>query len=108
MKIKTKANLQRVIGIISGILLIVSYVGGGILSIIVLYQITQNPDLLRELGYDPNDFSFGFDEGLRFLFHIFGLLAIIAYLVPVAERAVVIPAKAGIQLFRSGPLLSQG
>jgi hypothetical protein len=30
------------------------------------------------------------------------------YLVPVAETAFVIPAKAGIQLFRSGPLLSQG
>jgi hypothetical protein len=30
------------------------------------------------------------------------------YLVPVAETVLVIPAEAGIQLFRSGPLLSQG
>jgi len=30
------------------------------------------------------------------------------YLVTVAETVFVIPAKAGIQLFRSGPLLSQG
>ena len=30
------------------------------------------------------------------------------YIVPVAETAFVIPAKAGIQLFRSGLLLSQG
>ena len=29
-------------------------------------------------------------------------------LVPVSETVFVIPAKAGIQLFRSGPLLSQG
>jgi len=32
----------------------------------------------------------------------------ICYLVPVAETVFVIPAEAGIQLFRSGPLLSQG
>ncbi len=30
------------------------------------------------------------------------------YLVTVAETVFVIPAEAGIQLFRSGPLLSQG
>jgi len=30
------------------------------------------------------------------------------YLVPVVEALFVIPAEAGIQLFRSGPLLSQG
>jgi len=30
------------------------------------------------------------------------------YIVTVAETAFVIPAKAGIQLFRSGPLLPQG
>jgi len=32
----------------------------------------------------------------------------LSYLVPVAETAFVIPAKAGIQVFRYGPLLSQG
>jgi len=32
----------------------------------------------------------------------------IRYLVPVAETVFVIPAEAGIQLFRPGPLLSQG
>ena len=32
----------------------------------------------------------------------------IYYLVTVAETVFVIPAEAGIQLFRSGPLLSQG
>jgi hypothetical protein len=30
------------------------------------------------------------------------------YIVTVAETVFVIPAEAGIQLFRSGPLLSQG
>ena len=30
------------------------------------------------------------------------------YIVPVAEKVFVIPAEAGIQFFRSGPLLSQG
>jgi len=31
-----------------------------------------------------------------------------SYLVPVVETAFVIPAEAGIQVFRYGPLLSQG
>ncbi len=35
-------------------------------------------------------------------------IRIISYLVPVAETVFVIPAEAGIQIFRSGPLLSQG
>jgi hypothetical protein len=35
-------------------------------------------------------------------------IRIISYLGHVAETVFVIPAEAGIQIFRSGPLLSQG
>ena len=79
MKVKTKTNTQRTIGIISGILLIFAPVAG-VLGIVNLYQITRSPDLLRELGFNPNDFSFGFAEWLKCSFHIIGFLILIAYL----------------------------
>jgi len=76
--------LQRVIGIVSGILLIVSYAGAGILGVIVFYQLAHDPDLLRELGYEPSQISYnGFYEGVKFSFHIVGLLAIVVYLISI-------------------------
>lgn len=82
MKTKTKANLQRIIGVISGVLLIVSYAGEGIFGVIVFYQLAHDPDLLHKFGYEPNQISYnGFYEGVKFSFHVFGLLAIVVYLV---------------------------
>jgi len=66
VKTKTKANVQRIIGVISGILLIASYAGAGIFGVIVFYQLAHDPDLHRKLGYEPNQISYnGFYVNFR-------------------------------------------
>ncbi|MBW8039579.1 MAG: hypothetical protein FVQ85_06225 [Planctomycetes bacterium] len=82
-----RGRVQMSIGIVVGILLLFSSVGGEILSVYTEYTITHNQELLISLGHDPANFQQSpFYWIGRLTFHTFGLVAILVYVISVALK----------------------
>lgn len=80
-KTAIKGRLQIGIGVLACILLLFS-VGAEIFSVYTEYSITNNRELLIELGYNPDLFTRATSYWVtRYSFHFYGLTSLLLYLI---------------------------
>lgn len=78
---KPKGRIQIGIGIIACILLLIA-VGMEIFSVYTEYSITNNRELLIELGYNPDSFTRTTSYWVtQYSFHFYGFISLLLYLI---------------------------
>ena len=85
-KCKSKGTIQITIGIIIGILLLLT-LGSNLLSVYNYQTLTSNEELLIKLGLNPSSYEYSLTYWIiRYSFHICGLVALLLYVIFVSIK----------------------